>query len=60
MTKLNLVPVSGTAMLRHSKLHKIDVFRREAHKIQKLYAEKCKKIYISMKINGLGVVFFNK
>ena len=43
MTKLNLVPVSGTAMVRHSKLHKIDVFRREAHKIQKLYAEKCKK-----------------
>ena len=52
MTKLNLVPVSGTAMVRHSKLHKIDVFHRKAHKIQKFYAEKCKKIYISMKIYG--------
>ena len=52
MTKLNLVPVSETAMVRHSKLHKIDVFGRKAHKIQKFYDENVKKIYISMKING--------
>ena len=43
MTKLNLVPVSETAMVRHSKLHKIDVFCRKAHKIQKFYAENVKK-----------------
>ena len=43
ITKLNFVPVSRAAMLRRSKLHKIDVFRREAHKIQKFYAGKCKK-----------------
>ena len=45
MTKLNLVPVSGTAMVRHSKLHKIDVFCRKAHKIQKFYAENVKNIH---------------